>query len=117
MMKQTKLTIQANQNHRHRKRKGTAESQKERAKVELDPPGFTDGPPIKFRRVSPKLTACAKSRGFPRVIDLKNFTAASNKQNLTILMADVVATVLFHYDSLSLSAFMDMDNYPTFHFV
>ena len=87
---------------------------RKRAKVKLDPPGYTKGPSIRFRRVSPKLTACAKSRGYPRVIDLKSFTEASNKQNLT--MADVVATVLFNYDPLSLYAFMDMDTYPTFHF-
>lgn len=83
--------------------------------MKLDPPGYTDGPSLKFRRVSPKLTACAKSRGYPRVIDLKGFTEASNKQNLT--MADVVATVLFNYDPMSLYAFMDMDQYPTFHFI
>ena len=88
---------------------------RKRAKVKLDPPGYTDGPSLKFRRVSPKLTACAKSRGYPRVVDLKGFTGASNKQNLT--MADVVATVLFNYDPMSLHAFMDMDRYPTFHFI
>ena len=87
---------------------------RKRAKVKLDPPGYTNGPPIKFRRVSPKLTACAKSRGYPRVIDLKSFTEASNKQSLT--MADVVATVLFNYDPLSLHAFMDTDTFPTFYF-
>lgn len=92
--------------NRKRKRK--------RTKVKLDPPGYTNGPAIKFRRVSPKLTACAKSRGYPRVIDLKSFAETSNKQNLT--MADVVATVLFNYDPLSLHAFMDMDSFPTFHF-
>ena len=32
-------------------------------------------------------------------------------------MADVVATVLFNYDPLSLYAFMDMDSYPTFSLV
>lgn len=88
---------------------------RKRAKVKIDPPGYTNGPSIKFRRVSPKLTACAKSRGYPRVIDLKSFTEASNKQSLT--MADVVATVLFNYDPLSLHAFMDTDTFPTFHFV
>lgn len=88
---------------------------RKRAKVKLDPPGYTDGPSLKFRRVSPKLTACAKNRGYPRVIDLKCFTEASNKQNLT--MADVVATVLFNYDPMSLYAFMDMDQFPTFHFI
>lgn len=87
---------------------------RKRAKVKLDPPGYTTGPSIKFRRVSPKLTACAKSRGYPRVIDLKSFSETSNKQSLT--MADVVATVLFNYDPLSLHAFMDMDSFPTFHF-
>ncbi len=88
---------------------------RKRAKVKLDPPGYTNGPAIKFRRVSPKLTASAKNRGYPRVIDLKGFTKASNKQNLT--MADVVATVLFNYDPLSIPAFMDMDQYPTFRFI
>lgn len=91
------------------------EPKRKRPKVKLDPPGYTNGPSIRFRRVSPQLTACAKSRGFPRVIDLKSFTEASNKQNLT--MADVVATVLFNYDPLSLYAFMDMDSYPTFSFI
>ena len=96
------------------------ESEKEkpkrkRPKVKLDPPGYTNGPAIKFRRISPKLTASAKSRGFPRVIELKDFTEASNKENLT--MADVVATVLFEYDPMSLEAFVDKDNYPTFHFI
>lgn len=87
---------------------------RKRPKVKLDPPGYNDGPAIKFRRVSPKLTANAKSRGYPRVIDLRTFTEASNKQNLT--MADVVATVLFNYDPLSLYAFMDMDEFPTYRF-
>ena len=96
------------------------ESEKEkpkrkRAKVKLDPPGYTNGPAIKFRRISPKLTASAKSRGLPRVIELKDFSEESNKENLT--MADVVATVLFEYDPRSLDAFIDKDNYPTFHFV
>ena len=88
---------------------------RKRAKVKLDPPGYTNGPAIKFRRISPKLTASAKSRGPPRVIELKNFSEASNKENLT--MADVVATVLFEYDPRSLDAFIDKDNYPTFHFI
>ena len=73
---------------------------RKRAKVKIDPPGYTDGPPIKFRRVSPKLTACAKTRGYPRVIDFKRFTEASNKPNLT--MAGVVTTVLFNHGPLSL---------------
>ena len=96
------------------------ESEKEkpkrkRAKVKLDPPGYTNGPAIKFRRISPKLTASAKSRGFPRVTELKDFSEASNKANFT--MADVVATVLFEYDPRSLDAFIDKDNYPTFQFI
>lgn len=32
-------------------------------------------------------------------------------------MADVVATVLFNYDPLSLYAFINMIQFPTFHFV
>ena len=88
---------------------------RKRHKVKLAAPGYTNGPPIKFRRVSPKLTACAKNRGFPRVIDLKDFSEASNKENLT--MADVVATVLYEYDPRSLAAFIDKDNYPTFRFI
>ena len=96
------------------------ESEKEkpkrkRPKVKLDPPGYTNGPAIKFRRVSPKLTISAKCRGLPRVIELRDFSEASNKANLT--MADVVATVLFEYDPRSLEAFIDKDNYPTFHFI
>lgn len=88
---------------------------RKRPKVKLEPPGYTNGPSIKFRRVSPNLTACAKNRGFPRVIELKDFSEASNKENLT--MADVVATVLYQYDPRSLAAFIDKDNYPTFHFI
>ena len=88
---------------------------RKRAKIKLDPPGFTEGPPIKFRRVSPKLTAATKKRGYPRVVDLSDFTEASNKQNLTL--ADVVATVLFNYDPLSLQRFLDKDEYQTFHFI
>lgn len=34
-----------------------------RAKVKIDPPGYTNGPSVRFWRGSPKLTACAKSRG------------------------------------------------------
>lgn len=41
------------------------EPKRKRLKVKLDPPGYTNGPSIRFRRVSPQLTACAKSRGFP----------------------------------------------------
>ena len=88
---------------------------RKRQKIKLDPPGYTNGPAIKFRRISPKLTASAKSRGFPRVIELNDFSEASNKENLT--MADVVATVLFEYDPMSLDAFIDKDNYPAFHFI
>ena len=88
---------------------------RKRPKTKLDPPGYTDGPAIKFRRVPPKLTASAKCRGLPRVIELKDFSEASNKENLT--MADIVATVLFEYDPRSLDALIDKDNYPTFHFI
>ena len=91
------------------------EPREKRRKLKLVPPGYTNGPAIKFRRVSPKLTASIKNRGFPRVVDLKSFSEASNKENFT--MADVVATLLFNYDPLSLDAFIDMHNYPTFHFV
>ena len=88
---------------------------RKRAKVKLDPPGYTDGPQIKFQKVFHKLTVAIKNRGRPRVVDLRDFTEASNKQNLTL--ADVVATVLFNYNPSSLHAFMDMDEYPSFHFV
>ena len=88
---------------------------RKRPKVKLDPPGFNKGPMIKFRRVSPKLTASTKCRGHPRVVDLKSFSEASNKQNFT--MADVIATVLFNYDPMSLYAFMDTDMFPAFQFV
>lgn len=61
------------------------------------------------------MTASIRSRGHPRVIELRSFTEESNKQNLT--MADVVATVLFNHDPKSLNAFMDMDSFPTFRFL
>lgn len=88
---------------------------RKRPKVKLDPPGYTNGPAFKFRRVSPRLTAAARMRGYPRVIDLRSFTEESNKQNLT--MADVVATVLFNYDPKSLNAFMELGNHPIFRFL
>lgn len=125
-----KSPAKRNANHKNRTKKvddtgesassSSGESDKEipkrkRPKVKLDPPGYTNGPAFNFRRVSPHLTACARSRGRPRVIELRSFTEESNKQNLT--MADVVATVLFHHDPKSLNAFMDMDSFPTFRFL
>ena len=81
-----------------------------RARFDLDPPGYTKGPPIQFRRIF--LTLGGHTRGYPRIIDLHSFTEASNKEDFT--MADVVATFLFNYDPLSLDAFMDMETFSAF---
>ena len=125
-----KIPTKRNANQKNRTKKvddsgesassSSGESDKEtpkrkRPKVKLDPPGYTNGPAFNFRRVSPLLTASTRSRGNPRVIELRSFTEESNKQNLT--MADVVATVLFNHDPKSLNAFMDMDSFPTFRFL
>ena len=81
-----------------------------RARFKLDPPGYTEGPPIQFR--SNVHTECGQKHGYPRIVNLDSFTEASNKEDLT--MADVVATFLFNYDPLSLDAFMDTDKFPDF---
>ena len=84
-----------------------------RAKFKLDPPGYTDGPPILFRRIPH--TDYGQKRGYPRIVDLDSFTERSNKQDLT--MADIVATFLFNYDRSSLDAFMDRDKFPIFNLI
>ena len=38
-------------------------AKRKRTKIKLDPPGYNNGPSIRFRRVSPQLTACAKAVG------------------------------------------------------
>lgn len=87
---------------------------KKRAKV--NPPGYTEGPQIKFLKVSSQLTARAKGgRGYPRVVDLQSFGKDSNKQNFT--MADVVATVMWNHQPESLKAFFDLETKPAFSFV
>ena len=84
-----------------------------RARFDLDPPGYTKGPPMQFRRSFHTLEG--QTRGYPRIVNLHSFTEASNKEDLT--MADVVATFLFNYDPLSLDAFMDMKTFPDFRFI
>ena len=79
------------------------------------PPGFTEGPPIRFSRACTSLTASVKRRGYPRLVDLESFAKESNKQNLT--MADIVATVLWNHMPQTLYQFLDFDNRPTFSFV
>ena len=81
-----------------------------RARFKLDPPGYTERPPIQFR--NNLHTECGQAHGYPRIVNLHSFTEASNKEDLT--MADVVATFLFNYDPLSLSAFMDTDAFSAF---
>ena len=86
---------------------------KKRARFELDPPGYTEGPLIQFR--SNIHAACGQTRGNPRIVNLHSFTEASNKEDLT--MADVVATFLFNYGRMSLDAFLDTSRYPAFELI
>lgn len=89
-----------------------APPKKKRAKV--NPPGYTEGPSIRFLKVCSQLTARTKGgRGHPRVVDLESFTKHSNKQTFT--MADIVATILWNHKPESLKAFLDIE--PSFSFV
>lgn len=64
-----------------------------RKRAKVNPPGYAEGPSIKFLKVCRQLTSMTKGgRGYPRVVDLESFTKHSNKQNFT--MADIVATIL-----------------------
>jgi len=87
-----------------------------RKRAKLNPPGYAEGPSIKFLKVCRQLTSMTKGgRGYPRVVDLESFTKHSNKQNFT--MADIVATILWNHKPESLMAFLDVKTKPSFSFV
>ena len=90
------------------------EPEPKRARKTITPPGFSNGPPIKFLKVCNLLTANARRRGWPRVVNLKNFSKESNKQNLT--MADIVATILWKHGRSTLEAFLDFEGHSDFYF-
>lgn len=88
---------------------------RKKAKKSDDPPGYTDGPPIKFiLKKESKLTSQVSKRGHPRLVDLSSFTEGTNKQNF--FMADIVATILWNYKLDVFKAFFDVDIYAKFHF-
>lgn len=89
---------------------------RKKAKKANDPPGSTDGPPIKFLlKKESKLSSAAHKRGHPRIVNTDTFTNETNKQNFT--MADIVATILWNYKFETFKAFFDMEIYPKFRFV
>jgi len=77
-------------------------------------PGYTTGPPVRFLKLCSQLTADPKRRGWPRIVDLKDFMDESNKQNLT--MADIVATILWKHGPRTLRKFLDFEGRPEFQF-
>lgn len=85
-----------------------------KARKRTDPPGYTTGPPVKFVEVSSQSTAAPNRRGWPRIVDLKDFMDESNKQNLT--MADIVATILWKHGPRTLRKFLDFEGRPEFQF-
>lgn len=60
------------------------------------------------------LPADIERRGYPRLIHIEHFTKETNTDNLT--MADFVATILFHHNPQTLTAFFDEKRYPKFGF-
>lgn len=95
---------------------GEKEAPPKRKRAKVNPPGYTEGPAIRFLKVCSQLTARTKGgRGYPRVVNLESFTEHSNKQNFT--MADIVATILWNHKPESLQAFLDTATMPSFSFV
>ncbi len=92
-----------------------SEAPRKRKRVKIIPPGYTEGPSIRFLKVFSQFGTRAKNRGYPRVVDLESFTNDSNKQSFT--MADIVATILWNYEPQSLRAFLDIENNPSFSFI
>lgn len=88
-------------------------SQKKRLTV--NPPGYTDGPLVQFRKDCSQSTATRGRRGYPRVVDLNSFEDESNKQYFT--MADTVATILWSHGPETFAAFFDIEDKATFSFV
>ncbi len=97
-----------------------AESSRKRRKIEqtqaLDSDKLSDDanvPHILFVE-NARLPADIERRGYPRLIHIEHFTRKSNTDNLT--MADFVATILFHHNPQTLTAFIDEKRYPKFGF-
>lgn len=97
-----------------------AESSRKRRKIEhmqgLDSNDLSDYanvPHIPFVE-NPALPADFERRGYPRLIQIEHFTRETNTDNLT--MADFVATILFHHNPQTLTAFFDEKRYPKFGF-
>ena len=97
-----------------------AESSRKKQKIEhtqtLDsdkPSDYANVPHILFVE-NAKLPADIERRGYPRLIHIEHFTRESNTDNLT--MADFVATILFHHDPQTLTAFIDGKRYLKFGF-
>ena len=67
-----------------------------KAKKQTMIPGYTDGPPVQFLKVTNRLSKKTNLRGYPRIIDVQKFNKEKNKQKL--IMADIVATVLYKHD-------------------
>ncbi|KAK3173682.1 hypothetical protein OEA41_007014 [Lepraria neglecta] len=77
-----------------------------------DRPGYTDSPPIMLLRITDRGVAYA--RGWTRLVDIDHFTAHSNKAEL--IMAEIVATVLYNHHPYTLDAFLNMETRPNFSF-
>lgn len=78
-------------------------------------PGWKTGSLVPFLKVCDQLSRDPKQRGYPKVVDLANFTVNNNMANFT--MADVVATVLCFHNLQTLQMFLDSKNNPSFNFI
>ncbi|KAL9638625.1 MAG: hypothetical protein Q9164_001432 [Protoblastenia rupestris] len=83
-------------------------------KKKKDPSGFSDGPPMKFAQVTPRLPA-SRGRGYPRIVDLEVFDKSTDKQMLT--MADIVATILWNHSKTAFDKFLAVNIRPNFSFI
>ena len=97
-----------------------AENSKRRRKIEEmqglnsdDLSDYANVPHIPFVENS-RLPANIERRGYPRLIHVEHFTRKTNTDKLT--MADFVATILFHHNPQTLTAFFDEKRYPKFGF-
>ena len=74
---------------------------------------YANVPHIPFMKNS-GLPADIERRGYPRLIRIECFIRKTNTDNLT--MADFLATILFHHNPQTLTAFFDEKRYPKFGF-
>ena len=75
-------------------------------------PGYTDGPPVQFLKVTNRLSKKSILRDYPRIVDVQKFT---KEKKLT--MADIVATVHYKHDLETLNRLLDLQDGFTFSFV